>query len=351
MFAATKKFSSHYQPNQQPNCQPGDQPRPRLSGANQIDLNALSQRIGQGYQLVAGDLPASSAILEGQFSIARLREGFFLHCTNITHHHDMTARFPLLKEGIKVLLKLEGNAEVSFGTTPIHLDAGQGATASPCGAIVTLSQPESFERRCRANTTERMVVITLTPAWFAAASLDIGRFQPHLSIRPWQPSPRAIVIAEQLVRPPAFEGSMHTIYQESRALELVAEALGEAQPGLPPNSQPASSGLHPAEYQRICRLQELLDSGEADQLDMSRIAQHIGCNPSTLQQQFRLVFGQTIFDYLRERRLQRAAGALQRDGVSVARAAEIAGYSSQANFSTAFRRHFGIAPKHLRQKL
>lgn len=339
MFAATKKFDSSTQPK-----------RPALSRLNapkQIDINALSQRIGQGYQLVAGDLPASSAVLEGQFSIARLREGFFLHCTNITHHHDMTARFPLLKEGIKVLLKLEGNAEVSFGSTPIHLDAGQGTTASPCGAIVTLSQPESFERRCRANTTERMVVITLTPAWFAAANLDIGRFQPHLSIRPWQPSPRAIGIAEQLVRPPAFEGAMHTIHQESRALELVAEALTEAQP----SSLPANSGLHPAEYQRICRLQKLLDSGEADQLDMSRIAQHIGCNTSTLQQQFRLVFGQTIFDYLRERRLQRAASALQRDGISVARAAEIAGYSSQANFSTAFRRHFGIAPKYLRQKL
>ncbi|MBP8278605.1 MAG: helix-turn-helix transcriptional regulator, partial [Propionivibrio sp.] len=38
-------------------------------------------------------------------------------------------------------------------------------------------------------------------------------------------------------------------------------------------------------------------------------------------------------------------------GVSVARAAEIAGYSSQANFSTAFRRHFGLSPKHYRVKV
>ena len=72
------------------------------------------------------------------------------------------------------------------------------------------------------------------------------------------------------------------------------------------------------------------------------MARAMRCNCNSLQQQFRAVFGKTVFDYLRASRLRRAAVALQNEGVSVARAAEIAGYSSQANFSTAFRRHFGV---------
>ena len=337
MFAAKKIYPPPFQPGQ---------PAP-LPSTTALDLAMLSQRIGLGHQAESKELAAGAAVLEGSFSLARLREGFFLHCTNITHLHDMTARFPLLKPGIKVLLKLEGNAEVSFGGTPLHLDAGQGAGATPRGAVVTLSQPEDFERRSRAGTHERMVVITLTADWFAAAGLDPEQFKPHLSIRHWQPSARAIGIAEQLVRPSTFTGPMHALYQESRALELVAEALAQA------DSQPRDipAGLHPGEYQRICRLQQLIDSGAANQLDMAAIAQQMGCNPNTLQQQFRLAFGQTIFDYRRERRLQRAAAELQRSGISVARAAEIAGYSSQANFSTAFRRHFGVAPKQVRLKI
>jgi AraC-like DNA-binding protein len=50
-------------------------------------------------------------------------------------------------------------------------------------------------------------------------------------------------------------------------------------------------------------------------------------------------------------RLRRAAWALQHGGANVARAAKIAGYASQANFSTAFRRHFGLPPKMYRARL
>jgi AraC-like DNA-binding protein len=102
---------------------------------------------------------------------------------------------------------------------------------------------------------------------------------------------------------------------------------------------------------RMQRLQDLLDSGEADAMDMHGIAQCVGSNATTLQQQFRQLHGQTIYDYLRAQRLQHAATALQLRGVSIAEAAEMAGYTSPANFSTAFRRKFGFSPKHARQRL
>lgn len=313
----------------------------------QLDIKALAAQVGHGYHLQTPEIAPLSPIMQGSFSIARLRPGFFLHCTDVAHLYDMTSQFVMLEESVKVLLKLEGSARVTFGGQPLDLDAGQGSSARPRGAVVALSAPEDFERRCRAGTRERMVAITLTPDWFEAAGLAPPLFRQHLSIKDWQPSARAIAIAEQLVRPASFDGPMHALYQESRALELVAEALaqaGSADQATPPD-------LRPAEYRRICRLQEFLDSGQADHLAMSAIAQEIGCNTNTLQRQFRQTFGKTIFDYLRETRLQRAADALERDGISVGQAAELAGYNNQANFSTAFRRHFGIAPKWVRSKI
>jgi AraC-like DNA-binding protein len=58
----------------------------------------------------------------------------------------------------------------------------------------------------------------------------------------------------------------------------------------------------------------------------------------------------SIFDYLRESRLKRAALAIEKKGHSIAYAAAIAGYSSAANFSTAFRKYFGISPKALKSR-
>lgn len=311
------------------------------------DFAALFRKIGNGVELLTPHAQTQSPLLAGHFSFNRLRDGLHLHCTDIVHLHDMHTRSVLEGESIKIMLKLEGTARVHFGSTPLPLDAGQGATARPCGVVTTLNETELFERIGQAGVHERMVVLTLARTWFDTAGLARDNFGEHLEIRQWQPSPRAVAITEQLIRPASFDGPMHQLYQESRALELIAEAF--ALTGCV--DQKPAPGLPPAAYRRICQLQRLLDSGEADTLDMSAIAQHLGCNTNTLQQQFRQVFGNTIFEYLRRSRLERAAIALQRDGVSVARAAEIAGYSSQANFSTAFRRHFGQPPKHFRTRL
>lgn len=317
---------------------------------NQLGLNELRRLFGQEVKASTGNTIEQQALrpalMAGKFTSDCLRQGFFLHCTDILHMQDMTSRFPSLEASLKILLKLEGNAIVKIGHRTIALDAGQGTDTKPQGALVTLAQPEDFERTCRAGTRERMVVITLTPEWFHATGLRFEDYQPHLCLRPWQPSTRAISLAEQLIQPITGQSTTLNLYQESRALELIAEALESLHDSL----EPMASPLRLAEYQRITRLKRLLDSGEADHLSMTKIAQAVGCNASTLQRQFRQIEGLSIFDYLRESRLKRAALAIEKNGLSVAYAASIAGYSSQANFSTAFRKQFGISPKALKSK-
>ncbi len=312
-----------------------------------IHAGALRQQMGKDHQLLTPTIRNASPLMHGSFSIVPLRDGLSLHCTDLLQLQDMTTQFEIRKESIKVLLKLEGNAEVFMDAYSLPLGAGEGQKARPQGAVVALNAPATFRRHSWAGSRQRMVVLTLTPAWFDAADLPCDFIREHLSVHSWTPTPRAISIAELLIRPVGLNGMMLRLHQESRALELVAEALAQTLT----EQAPRKHALSGSATQRVDRLKRFLDSGEADQLDMRSIAQAMGCNANTLQQQFREVCGQTIFDYLRQQRLQRAAQALRYDGVSVARAAEIAGYSSQANFSTAFRRHFGLMPKHCRNRL
>ena len=313
------------------------------------------QRQGLGDRVVAGGVENAesagwgdaSPLERGSFSIKRLREGMHLHCTDSVYQHPQTMRMTMQGRCMKVLLKLEGDARVRLGQQELSMNAGCGEKACPKGALLYLDRPEEFERCCDAGCRQRILVVTLTQDWFASASMLAYHAADHLAIQSWTPTPRALAIAEQLLCPRMFEGPMHSLYLESRVLELVAEALAQtvaAVQALPP-------GLRPGEYARARRLRELLDSGLGDEMSMAEVARAMRCNASTLQQQFRLAFGTTIFDYLRSSRLQRAAHALQHDGVSVTRAAEIAGYASQANFSTAFRRHFGSPPKVYRARI
>lgn len=328
---------------------PPPHPAGRFLSTPAIRAAHLAQAAGEGHRVLLPAADATLSLMAGRFAISQLRAGLILHCTDVEHLHDMEVRFPTQETGIKVMLKLEGNARVSFGGTALDLDAGQGRTAIPRGAVMRLSVPEEFERRSRAGTRERMVVLTMTPEWCEAGGLDPEHLGRHLAIRPWLPSTRAVAIAEQLVRPDAFGGQMRSLYQESRVLELIGEALSQTAGA--ESGTPTAPELRPAEYRRIVRLHGLLQSGALDGSGMAEIAREIGCNANTLQRHFRRVYGTSIFDYQRECRLQRAADALQQRGVSVAQAAEIAGYAAQANFSTAFRRRFGLTPKSVRSKL
>ena len=86
-------------------------------------------------------------------------------------------------------------------------------------------------------------------------------------------------------------------------------------------------------------------------LALQEIAREVGMNPNALQSHFRRSYGTTVIAFMRESRLQRARLALERDGVSIKRAAALAGYTSAANFATAFGRQFGITPTQARRAM
>ena len=60
---------------------------------------------------------------------------------------------------------------------------------------------------------------------------------------------------------------------------------------------------------------------------------------------FAAVFGQPIFAFLRDLRLERAFEGLQSEGWTVSQAAYFVGYRHPSSFSEAFRRKFGVAPQ------
>lgn len=63
-----------------------------------------------------------------------------------------------------------------------------------------------------------------------------------------------------------------------------------------------------------------------------------------LQRLFRVSEGCSVFEYVRVKRLEAALAALSAGATTVKEASLIAGYSSAANFATAFRRQFGMTP-------
>lgn len=318
----------------------------RTDRVRRADLIAQSAQSGRCYSLLRPDLAEDAPVLAGRFEVTVLRPGLQIKRVEVRDLHDMRTEIDI-QPSLHLVMLLSGRAEASFG--PRHVTLGSNAGGRPEAALIALAEAERFIRQSQRGRYERKVGITLTPEWLDACGLDdrsLTRFRrQHLSIEQWQPSARAISLAAQMMSPPDTSPVLRRLYLESRALELASEAFAR----LGSTPEPALPTLGTRQNARMQAFRQWLDSGAADELSLTDIAQHVGLNAHSLQQQFRAAFGNTIFDYLRGRRLDAARLALETQDVSIAQAAHLAGYTSAANFATACKRRYGLSPSQLKQ--
>ncbi|MEN0617377.1 AraC family transcriptional regulator [Klebsiella indica] len=97
------------------------------------------------------------------------------------------------------------------------------------------------------------------------------------------------------------------------------------------------------EQQRLERVRRLLEQFPENNYTLGELAQRAAMSSSSLRSKFRDAYGCSVFDYLRDCRLTRARRYLL-EGYSVQQAAWMSGYQHATNFSTAFRRRYGISP-------
>lgn len=99
--------------------------------------------------------------------------------------------------------------------------------------------------------------------------------------------------------------------------------------------------------QRLENVRRLLEQHPEKEYTLAALAQLAAMSASSLRVKFRQAYGHSVFDYLRDCRLELARRYLA-EGYSVQQAAWMSGYQHATNFSTAFRRRYGMAPSEIR---
>lgn len=91
-------------------------------------------------------------------------------------------------------------------------------------------------------------------------------------------------------------------------------------------------------------VREYLSSHFLDDHTLAGLSRHFGVNTNKLMMLFKRLFGQSIFEFITEKRMVYAR-ALLRDGTHrVIDVARQLGYKNPNHFSTAYKKHFGISP-------
>ena len=217
------------------------------------------------------------------------------------------------------------------------------------------SMPESQPLRSDINMHGDFIAISLLipSVWFAGtgpSSLGAGETLSQPRVPPTHaplmatPSRTVLASAWQLLHPP-HSGSLARLYQQSRGIDLLFGLLDTFSPKPVTPAPLVGKRIEQMYYAR-----EILDKRLGDPPSIDELARVIGTNVRTLKQGFKACFGETVFGYVFAQRMALARRLLETEGVGISLVAQQVGYGCASNFTTAFRRHFGIPPSAMRRR-
>jgi AraC-like DNA-binding protein len=99
----------------------------------------------------------------------------------------------------------------------------------------------------------------------------------------------------------------------------------------------------------LLRARDLADTRYAEPLDLRRLAREAHVSPRHFSRSFRRVFGETPYQYLLSRRLERARHLLRTTEMPVAEICLDVGFTSVGSFTTTFTRQIGVSPTSFRK--
>lgn len=295
-------------------------------------------------------LSPDDTLMKGAFLHRELRRGLVLHVSDAIEERAFTAT-SLLPEELSCIFFLEGNVDLSIGDRRFAFQADRGATR---GVAIMNACTEHFARASRGHQHLRHLVVSATPEWLHRDVLEAVTdtkggarlLRDHLAEHRWTLTPRMVELVRQLFSPSPLMPELRDLYLEGRAVELVAETMAAVLQA----DRSDSGGSLVSRHDAIClqRARDFIDAHITEPLSVEAIAREAGISASGLQRLFRLSENRSVFEYVRNIRLERAFAALGRGDMSVQEASTIAGYTNAANFATAFRRRFGMVPTAVR---
>ena len=247
-------------------------------------------------------------------------------------------------QSVELCLNLSGLAEVGSGQDVVHYkDATGGFYRQGRDPLRAVRLP---------GGAHRFITVELSPA-FLARHLGTGSPDLHPLINaaiggddtrsgaaPVEPlNARQRELVASLRQPPVLK-SAQALWFQAKAIELMGEFF--FQPG-------SSDELFCHRQQRVARdrveaVQAILRRDLAHAPTLEQIAREVGCSPFYLSRTFSKETHQTIPQYLRQLRMEKAAELLRTGRYNVTEVAFEVGYNSLSHFSQTFHQAHGCCP-------
>ncbi|WP_415894126.1 helix-turn-helix transcriptional regulator [Neptuniibacter sp. PT8_73] len=282
--------------------------------------------------------------LEGRCTFTDLDLQLQVHTNDTVERSTAQASF-MVPPTMTVALILEGDLDAALDEQPLVMTSRNG----PAGYIWFHTKEVRLDRWIRAGQRVRKVTVSLSldrcSKLFDMSefykSIDFDCHKQNMSILQWQPTPQTLRCAEEILQKEQEGTNLEKLDSIISAFSLFRQAFAHFKE---PSAQSNFDKVNAREIGRARIAREYILGHIDDALNMNDVANNTGMSVSTLQRTFKNCYGCTVMEFVRIRKLELARLSLLDHGITVGEAAFNAGYSSTANFSTAFQREFGYPP-------
>lgn len=254
---------------------------------------------------------------------------------------EKTVQLTSLQPMVELGYCLEGSRRTSL--------ANSGQQISPGQWSLQLINAESAQLEFDSRQSVKMLGIGMSVSRFhdflteaaGGRTIDFHQLLGAQSYRIFQEKvdPGAAVILKQLVEG-LHKSEVHRIELECRMLELLLLAFRS----FLLDTKETRPLLTKDEQARIELARTIITERMEEPPSLLQLSRLVGLNDYKLKVGFKKMYGNTVFGYLREKRLERAWLLLQEGHVNVSEAAYSIGYSNLSHFAEAFRKQYGVNP-------
>ena len=146
-----------------------------------------------------------------------------------------------------------------------------------------------------------------------------------------------------------YTGRLRQLQIEAKTLELLCYTLDQLSK-MWSGKGTEKTPLRQKDIKRVAEICEILDDDLSRAHTISDLAKALSWNETQLMRVFRQAVGTTVHNYLHRARMEKACELLANTEMTITQIAMNVGYEYSSNFTTAFRKYFGVTPKQVRSE-
>lgn len=270
---------------------------------------------------------------EGHFSCMQLRDGMELQISDMVLHENISFDVGIRYPHLELAFTIEGGGYLSVdGQKNISCEAGSAH-------LVYFNDIRFHAEQIRDKPIVHMELSMDARLWRDLFQNVKVRFdQPFFNLQDTI-RPKMQVLLQQL-RNCSYSGSAKRLYMEGKTLELLALFIYETESG----QARKSTSLKKDDIDRIYLARDILLKMLGQPPSLLALSRLIHLNDYKLKIGFKEVFGMTVFEFVRQQRMEKARILLENNSISVSQASSLVGYHNFSHFASLFRKTYGVNP-------